>query len=93
MPKSDKSKSQREIKEISRLKKLTRILEKYPTGLWLRELSRQAKLHPEKTRRIISKYPLIFDEYADFTQYNIKLKLIKLKPNYKQKYKKIFLNK
>jgi hypothetical protein len=30
-------------------------------------------------RRLLDRYPFLFDEYADFTQYRINLKIIKLK--------------
>ncbi|MBW6462091.1 MAG: hypothetical protein K0B07_03540 [DPANN group archaeon] len=66
-------------KERKNLLKLINILKENPTGLWIRELSRQSKLHMEISRRLIQKYPQIFEEYADFTPYKINLKLIKLK--------------
>ena len=66
-------------KERKNLLKLIKILKENPTGLWIRELSRQSKLHMETARRLIQKYPQIFEEYADFTPYKINLKLIKLK--------------
>ncbi len=66
-------------KERKNLIKIIKILKDNPTGLWIRELARQSKLHMETTRRLIQKYPQIFEEYADFTPYRINLKLIKLK--------------
>ncbi|MEA2003465.1 MAG: hypothetical protein U9O53_00715 [archaeon] len=66
-------------KERKNLLKLIDVLKANPDGLWIRELARQAKLHMETARRLIMKYPQIFDEYADFTAYRINLKLIKLK--------------
>ena len=66
-------------KERKNLLKLIDVLRANPDGLWIRELSRQAKLHMETARRLIIKHPQIFDEYADFTVYRINLKLIKLK--------------
>ena len=45
----------------------------------MRELARQAGLHSETVRRIVISHPKIFTEYADFTKYGIKLKIVKLK--------------
>ena len=66
-------------KERKNLLKLIDILRANPNGLWIRELSRQANIHMEIARRLIQKYPQIFEDYADFTAYKINLKLIKLK--------------
>lgn len=66
-------------KERKNILKIIDILKANPNGLWIRELSRQAKLHMEVARRLIMKYPQVFEEYADFTQYKINLKLIRLK--------------
>ncbi len=75
--------------ELKRLKKIVSVLESHESGLWLREIARQTNLHVETVKRIITKHTLIFDEYADFTQYNIKLKLVRLKPNYKFVFDKV----
>ncbi len=66
-------------KERKNLLKLIDILRANPNGLWIRELSRQASIHMETARRLIQKYPQVFEDYADFTAYKINLKLIKLK--------------
>ncbi len=65
-------------RDISRLKKIVRVLKKYPGGLWIREISRQSGLHFEQVRRLIERYPDILTEYADFTSHNINLKIIRL---------------
>ncbi|MCK5233362.1 MAG: hypothetical protein KAJ91_00950 [Candidatus Aenigmarchaeota archaeon] len=65
--------------EARRLAKIVSILQRTPGGLWVRELARQAGLHSETTRRIVISHPKIFTEYADFTKYGIKLKIVKLK--------------
>ena len=66
-------------KERKNLLKLIDILRANQGGLWIRELSRQADIHMETARRLIQKYPQVFEDYADFTAYKINLKLIKLK--------------
>ncbi|NOQ56057.1 MAG: hypothetical protein GQ477_04600 [Nanohaloarchaea archaeon] len=66
-------------RERKNIVKIIKIMKENPTGLWIRELARQSKLHMETARRIIQKYPELFEEYADFTPYRINLKLIKLK--------------
>ncbi|MCK4550615.1 MAG: hypothetical protein KAT91_01550 [Candidatus Aenigmarchaeota archaeon] len=66
-------------KELVNLFKIINILKGTPGGLWVREIARQTKMHMETARRIINKYPKIFEEYADFTNYNINLKIIRLK--------------
>jgi len=74
--------SKRKQTELKRLKKIVSVLEMHPNGLWMREIARQTNLHVEIVKRIISRHTLIFEEYADFTQYNIKLKLIRLRDGY-----------
>lgn len=66
-------------KERKNLLKLIELLKANQGGLWIRELSRQADIHMEIARRLIQKYPQIFEDYADFTVHKINLKLIKLK--------------
>ncbi len=66
-------------KERKNLLKLIDILRANPNGLWIREIARQSKIHMETARRLIQKYPQVFEDYADFTAYKINLKLIKLK--------------
>ncbi len=66
-------------KEMEYLGKIVTSLKSNPGGLWVREISRQTKLHMEIVRRMINKYPQIFQEYADFTAYKINLKIIRLK--------------
>ena len=66
-------------KELVNLFKILRVLKDAQGGLWIREIARQTKMHMETARRIINKYPKIFEEYADFTNYNINLKIIRLK--------------
>ena len=66
-------------KELVNLFKIISILKPAAGGLWFREIARQTKMHMETVRRIVVKYPKIFEEYADFTNYNINLKIIKLK--------------
>ncbi len=69
-------------KERENIVKLIGVLKKHKGGLWIRELSRQSKLHMETVRRLIQRYPEVFEQYADFTSYRINLKLIRLKnPN------------
>lgn len=68
--------------ELQRLVKVINILKQNSGGLWLRELSRQSKLHLEIIRRLMEKYPTLFENYADFTAYKINFKIIKLRnPN------------
>ena len=59
--------------------KIFHALKQFPGGLWVRELARRTKLHMEVVRRIILKHPDVFQNYADFTNYNINLKIIKLR--------------
>ena len=66
-------------KELVNLFKIIGLLKTASGGLWFREIARQTKMHMETVRRIIIKYPKIFEEYADFTSYNINLKIIRLK--------------
>jgi len=66
-------------KEMEYLGKMVTALKSNPGGLWVREISRQTKLHMEIVRRMVNKYPQIFQEYADFTAYKINLKIIRLK--------------
>ena len=66
-------------KELVNLFKIIGLLKTASGGLWVREIARQTKMHMETARRIIIKYPKIFEEYADFTSYNINLKIIRLK--------------
>ena len=69
-------------KRIQRLTKVVSILNQNQGGLWLREIARRSKLHVEDIRRLVEAYPMILESYADFTPYNINLKIIKLKnPN------------
>jgi DNA-binding IclR family transcriptional regulator len=65
-------------KEMENMVHIINALKKNPGGLWVRELSRQTKLHMETVRRIVDKYPAVFQEYADFTAYKINLKIIRL---------------
>jgi len=65
--------------EVEHASKIIKVLRKYPYGLWVREIARQSGLHMEQVRRVISKYPELFEEYADFTNYKINLKIIRLK--------------
>ncbi|MCK4555067.1 MAG: hypothetical protein KAT83_00515 [Candidatus Aenigmarchaeota archaeon] len=65
--------------EARRLAKMVSVLQRTPGGLWMRELARQANLHSETVRRIVISHPKIFTEYADFTKYGIKLKIVKLR--------------
>ncbi len=66
-------------KEVEQTSRIIRVLKKHPYGLWIREIARQAGLHMEQVRRIINRYPEIFEEYADFTDYRINLKIVRLK--------------
>ena len=66
-------------KDMENIGKIISSLKTNPGGLWVREISRQTKLHMETVRRIVNKYPQIFQEYADFTAYKINLKIIRLK--------------
>ena len=66
-------------KDMENLVKIAQSLKSNPGGLWVREISRQTKLHMETVRRLITKYPQIFQEYADFTAFKINLKIIRLK--------------
>ena len=66
-------------KRLSRIKKTVAVLNNHPGGIWLREISRQTGIHIEEIRRLIALYPMLFEDYADFTPYNINLKIIKLK--------------
>ncbi len=68
-------------KEVEHASRIIRVLKKHPYGLWIREIARQAGLHMEQVRRVIITYPEIFEEYADFTNYNINLKIVRLKRN------------
>lgn len=72
MPKPSKT-------EMENMAKIINALKSNPGGLWVREISRQTKLHMEVVRRIVTKYKEIFQEYADFTAYKINLKIIRLK--------------
>lgn len=66
-------------RDATNLSKLVAVLKANAGGLWIRELGRQAGLHEEVARRLIKKYPALFEEYADFTPYKIHLKIIRLK--------------
>lgn len=66
-------------RDAKNLAKIINALKASTGGLWIREISRQTALHLETVRRLIKKYPFLFEEYADFTQYKINLKIIKLK--------------
>ncbi len=65
--------------EVDHVSRIIKVLKKYPYGLWVREIARQSGLHMEQVRRVILKYPELFEEYADFTNYKINLKIIRLK--------------
>ena len=66
-------------KRTSRLIKVLSILNNHQGGLWMREIARQSGIHLEEIRRLITNYPEFFEQYADFTPYNINLKIIKSK--------------
>jgi len=66
-------------RDAQNLSKIVAALRGSPGGLWIREIARSAKIHVETARRLIRKYPFLFEEYADFTQYKVRLKLIRLK--------------
>ncbi len=69
-------------KDIRNLSKIVDVLKEHPGGLWVRELARRSKLHPETIRRLMNKYPAIFENYADFTAYKVNFKIIRLRnPN------------
>ncbi|MBW6451268.1 MAG: hypothetical protein K0B02_00875 [DPANN group archaeon] len=69
-------------KEFKNLLIVFNVLKQHPGGLWIREISRRGKLHMEVVRRIIAKHATLFENYADFTGYNINLKIFKLRnPN------------
>ena len=70
-----------ESREAEYASRIIKVLKKHPYGLWIREIARQAGLHMEQVRRIIGAYPEIFEEYADFTNYKINLKIVRLKRN------------
>jgi len=74
--------SRREVEHTSRI---IRVLKKHPYGLWIREIARQAGLHMEQVRRIVQSYPEIFEEYADFTNYKINLKIVRLRKKVSEK--------
>ncbi len=76
-------------KKVEILRMMVEILKVQPGGLWIREIARQIKQHPETVRRVIKLYPNIFEEYADLTQYNINLKFVRLTPNYEKELRKI----
>jgi len=77
------------IKNVNLLKKIVTVLRDQPGGLWIREIARQTNEHPETIRRVIAKYPYIFEEYADLTQYGINLKFVRLKKDYGRFYAKV----
>lgn len=82
MPETDdakKTKSNASKNEKSNFIKIFLVLKQHPGGLWIRELARRSSLHMEVVRRLISRHPSVFQNYADFTGYNINLKIIKLK--------------
>jgi len=85
----NKGSKERISNNIDLLKKIVAILKYQPGGLWIREIARQTSSHPESVRRIISKYPQIFEEYADLTQYGINLKFVRLRKDYQKEYAKI----
>lgn len=66
-------------KETLQLAKIVKNLRENTSGLWIREIARRCEVHPEIVRRLLNKYSALFEEYADFTTYNINLKIIKLK--------------
>lgn len=69
-------------KELESLAKVVKVLQSHQGGLWIRELARKSEMHMETARRLIKAHPQLFQEYADFTAYNINLKIIRLKhPN------------
>jgi len=65
--------------EVERLRRLVTILKENPGGLWIREISRRSNLHVETVRRLLNKYSVFFEDYADFTKYNFNFKIIRLK--------------
>ncbi len=65
--------------EVEHTKKVIEVLRDHPYGLWIREIARRSGLHMEQVRRVVSAYPELFEEYADFTTYGINLKIIRLK--------------
>lgn len=73
------AKSKLTARESANLTKIISLLRENAGGLWLREIARQAGMHEETVRRLLRKYPFLFEEYADFTSYKINLKIIKLK--------------
>jgi DNA-binding IclR family transcriptional regulator len=66
-------------KDIQNLAKIINALKTSPGGLWIREICRQTNLHFETVRRLLDRYSFLFDEYADFTQFRINLKIIRLR--------------
>lgn len=66
-------------RDAQNLTKIVAVLKASEGGLWFREIARQTGLHEETARRLIRKYPMLFEEYADFTPYRIRLKIIRLK--------------
>jgi DNA-binding IclR family transcriptional regulator len=66
-------------KDAQNLAKIINALKTSPGGLWIREICRQTHLHFETVRRLLDRYSFLFDEYADFTQYRINLKIVRLK--------------
>ena len=65
--------------EVEHTKRIIEVLSEHPYGLWIREIARRAGLHMEQVRRVVSAYPQLFEEYADFTNYGINLKIVRLK--------------
>lgn len=59
--------------------KVVNVLRMHAGGLWIRELARRCDLHMETVRRIIEAHPMLFADYADFTQYKVNFKILKLK--------------
>lgn len=66
-------------RDIGNLKKIIAALKANAGGLWVREIARQSGLHLDVVRRLLVTYPFLFEEYADFTQYGVRLKIIKLR--------------
>ena len=66
-------------KQAEHTSKIIKVLKKHPYGLWIREIARQTGLHMEQVRRVINSYPELFEEYADFTNYRINLKIVRLR--------------
>ncbi len=66
-------------REVEHTRKVIEVLREHPYGLWIREIARRTGLHMEQVRRVITSYPQLFEEYADFTSYGINLKIVRLK--------------